>query len=40
MKNNNILKEFQKKSWKNFILKSNEISKILDNHRDDLFFKN
>ncbi|MAJ13543.1 MAG: hypothetical protein CMN44_01040 [SAR116 cluster bacterium] len=38
--NNKLLKQFQKKSWNNFILKSDKISKILDKHRDDLFFKN
>ena len=35
-----LLKELQKKSWKNFIFDSQKISSNLDNYREELFLKN
>ena len=35
-----LLKELQKKSWKNFSFDSKKISSKLDNHRQELFLKN
>ena len=38
--NTSLLKELQKKSWKNFSFDSKNISSKLDNHRQELFLKN
>ena len=35
-----LLRDFQKKSWKNFSLDSKKISSNLDDHRNELFLKN
>jgi glycosyltransferase involved in cell wall biosynthesis len=35
-----LLKDLQKKSWKNFSFDSKKISSKLDNHRQELFLKN
>ena len=40
LSNTSMLKELQKKSWKNFNFNSKKISTILDDHRKELFFKN
>ena len=40
MSDNSMLKELQKKSWKNFSFDSKKISSKLDNHRRELFLKN